>query len=85
MKTVIIVQARMGSYRFPGKVMKRIAGIPTIGIILKRLQKTREANQIIVAISNNKKDKILLKYLFLLPSKTCRYIVYYLSPTLCNL
>jgi hypothetical protein len=37
MKTVSIVQARMSSTRLPGKVMKKIVGIPMIGIILKRL------------------------------------------------
>ena len=57
MKTVIIVQAKMGSTRLPGKVMKEIVGIPTIGIILKRLKKTKEADKIIVATSKNKKIK----------------------------
>jgi len=63
MKTVIIVQARMGSVRFPGKVMKKIVGIPMIGIILKRLNKTKEADKIIVATSKDKDNKALLVYL----------------------
>jgi glutamate-1-semialdehyde 2,1-aminomutase len=63
MKTVIIVQARMGSVRFPGKVMKKIVGIPMIGIILKRLKKTKEADKIIVATSKDKDNSPLLVYL----------------------
>jgi len=63
MKTVIIVQARMASTRLPGKVMKKIVGIPTIGIILKRLKKTKEADEIIVATSKNEKNIALLRYL----------------------
>ena len=63
MKTVIIIQARMGSTRLPGKVMKRIVGIPTIGIILKRLKKSKEAEEVIVATSKNKENKELLEYL----------------------
>jgi glutamate-1-semialdehyde 2,1-aminomutase len=63
MKTVIIIQARMGSYRLPGKVMKKISGIPTIGLILKRLEKTKEADQIVVATSKSSKEKKLIKYL----------------------
>ena len=39
MKILAIIQARMGSTRLPGKVMKKISGIPIIGIILKRLKK----------------------------------------------
>ena len=59
MKTVIMVQAQMKSTRLPGKVMKKIVGIPTIGIILKRLKKTREANKVIVATSKNRENKVL--------------------------
>ena len=63
MKTIIIVQARMASTRLPGKVMKKIVGIPIIGIILKRLKKTKEADKVIVATSKNKENIPLLKYL----------------------
>ena len=53
----------MRSTRLPGKVMKKIAGTPVIGIILKRLKKTKEANKVIVATAKNKENEILLKYL----------------------
>ena len=63
MKTIIIVQARMGSTRLPGKVMKKIVGIPSIGIIIKRLKRSKEANKIVVATSKNKENRILVEYL----------------------
>ncbi len=53
----------MGSTRLPGKVMKKITNIPTIGIILKRLKKTKEADEVVVATSKNKENKPLIKYL----------------------
>ena len=63
MKTVIIVQAKMGSTRLSEKIMKKIVGIPMIGIILKRLKKTKEADEIVVATSKKSENKVLLKYL----------------------
>jgi len=61
MKTVIIIQARMCSTRLPGKVTEKILGIPSIGIILKKSQKTKEADEVVVAKSKNKESGILLK------------------------
>ena len=63
MKTVIIVQAQMGSTRLPNKVMKKIVGIPIIGIILKRLKKSKLADKVVVATSKSKKNTELIKYL----------------------
>ena len=63
MKTIIMVQAKMGSTRLPNKIMEKIVGIPTIQIILKRLKKTREADKVIVVTSNNKENKELIEYL----------------------
>ena len=63
MKTVIIVQARMGSTRLPGKVMKMINGIPIIELIVKRLKKSREANEVVVATSKQPENKVLINHL----------------------
>ncbi len=51
MKTVAIVQARMGSTRLPNKVMKLIGGAPMIEVLLTRLAKATEVNEIVVATS----------------------------------
>ena len=47
MKTVAIVQARMGSTRFPNKVMQPILGIPMIELLLGRLAKSQQIDQIV--------------------------------------
>ena len=54
MKVLAIIQARMGSTRFPNKVMKLIEGIPMIELLLKRLAKAKEIDQIVVATSTDK-------------------------------
>ena len=56
MKSVIIVQARTGSSRFPNKVMREINGIPIIELLLKRLTQSKKAQKIVVATTTNKKD-----------------------------
>ena len=60
MKFVAIVQARMDSIRFPGKVMKPIRGIPMIEILFKRLNKSKLIDQIVLATSTDKKNKPLI-------------------------
>jgi glutamate-1-semialdehyde 2,1-aminomutase len=51
MKVVAIVQARMGSTRLPNKVMKLMGGTPMIELLLARLSRAREVDQIVVATS----------------------------------
>ncbi len=62
MKVVAIVQARMGSTRLPNKVMKSIVGIPMIELLLKRLAKAKEINQIVVATSIDPRNQPLVEH-----------------------
>lgn len=62
MKTVALVQARMGSTRFPGKVMKPVAGVPLIGLLLSRLSKSRQLDAIVVATSTDSRNESLISY-----------------------
>lgn len=59
MKVIAIVQARMGSSRLPGKVMKKVSGMTLIEILLKRLSKANSIDQIVVATSDNPADASL--------------------------
>ena len=56
MKIVAVVQARMGSTRLPNKVMKQINGVPMIELLLKRLARSKEIDQIVVATSVDAKN-----------------------------
>jgi glutamate-1-semialdehyde 2,1-aminomutase len=62
MKVVAIVQARMGSTRLPNKVMKAIGGVPMIELLLARLSRAKEVDQIVVATSVDKKNEPLASY-----------------------
>jgi len=62
MKVVAIVQARMGSTRLPNKVMKPIGGVPMIQMLLNRLARSKEVDQIIVATSIDKRNLPLIAH-----------------------
>ena len=62
MKTVAIIQARMGSTRFPNKVMRAICGTPMIGLLLARLKNSKLIDQIILATSEDSSNDPLVKY-----------------------
>ncbi|RXE55204.1 glutamate-1-semialdehyde aminotransferase [Methanoculleus taiwanensis] len=62
MKTVAIVQARMGSTRFPNKVLRPICGTPMIGLLLERLSKARHIDQIALATSKDPRNEPLAEY-----------------------
>ncbi len=60
---ICMIQARMDSKRFPGKVLKEINGIPIILFIVNRVSQAKNISKIIVVTSDTKEDDILCKYL----------------------
>ena len=55
-KVLAIVQARMSSSRFPGKVLVPILGRPMLLLQLERLKQAKYINEIVVATSKNSDD-----------------------------
>jgi glutamate-1-semialdehyde 2,1-aminomutase len=62
LKTVAIVQARMGSTRFPRKVMTPVCGKPLIGLLLERLSKAARIDAIVLATTDSPLDSPLVDY-----------------------
>jgi glutamate-1-semialdehyde 2,1-aminomutase len=60
--TVAIVQARMGSTRFPNKVMQLINGLPLIELLLDRLSRSQEIDLIVLATSDKLNNKPLVEH-----------------------
>jgi spore coat polysaccharide biosynthesis protein SpsF len=59
MKTVIIVQARMGSGRLPGKVLRPVCGKPMLAHVAERVRACRAADQVAVATSRHPLDDVI--------------------------
>ncbi len=62
MKIVALVQARMGSTRLPNKVMRPIGGTPMIELLLSRLSRAKEVDQIVVATSVDMRNQSLVDH-----------------------
>ena len=60
MKIVAIIQARMGSTRLPGKVMKEILGKPVILWDLDRISFSKLIDEIVVAIPYGKENDVII-------------------------
>jgi spore coat polysaccharide biosynthesis protein SpsF len=59
---IAIIQARMSSSRLPGKVLHQVKGLPLLGYILIRLQRSQEIGEIWVATSTHYSDDPLETY-----------------------
>ena len=61
-KTILITQARSGSTRLPGKILKKINDESLLEIHLKRLNKCNNVSKIIVATTDKPEDKVIYDY-----------------------
>lgn len=58
-RVVLIIQARMGSTRLPGKVIKPILGQPMLIRQIERLRRCQNVDQQVVATTNDRADDTL--------------------------
>jgi spore coat polysaccharide biosynthesis protein SpsF (cytidylyltransferase family) len=61
MKTVAIIQARMGSTRLPGKVLMDIGGKPMLQHVIERAQQIQGVDQVVVATTNKPDDVAIVE------------------------
>ena len=62
LRIVAVIQARMGSTRLPGKVLKNIAGQPLLWHIVHRLKQSQFIEQIAIATSVNPLDDAIVEW-----------------------
>lgn len=62
MKTIAIIQARMGSTRLPGKVLMELCGQPMLYHIIERVKQVGQIDKILVATSENQEDDSINAY-----------------------
>jgi len=62
LRIVAVIQARMGSTRLPGKVLKPIAGQPLLWHIVHRLKASRLIEDIAVATTTNARDDAIVEF-----------------------
>lgn len=62
MRIVAIIQARMGSTRLPGKVLKQVMDKPLLDYQIERLQRTKMLDDIVIATTVNEQDQEIVRY-----------------------
>jgi spore coat polysaccharide biosynthesis protein SpsF len=62
MKTIIIIQARMGSTRLPGKVLKQLGHSTVLDYVVTRCRAVKKASEVIVATSTLPQDDLLVEW-----------------------
>lgn len=56
MKTIAVIQARMSSSRFPGKVIADLGGLPMVVFMAERVAKAKSVDAVILATSTEPSD-----------------------------
>ncbi|KHF39884.1 cytidylyltransferase domain-containing protein [Halalkalibacter okhensis] len=61
MKIVAIIQARMGSTRLPGKILKKVMGKTLLEYQLERVRRAKQIDEIIIATTEKKEDDVIVQ------------------------
>jgi spore coat polysaccharide biosynthesis protein SpsF len=59
-KIGLITQARMGSTRLPGKVMKNLLGAPMLEHFIARIKQAKHVQEIVIATTTHKRDDVIV-------------------------
>ncbi|MGA3600095.1 cytidylyltransferase domain-containing protein [Lysinibacillus agricola] len=62
MKTIVIIQARMGSSRLPGKILKQLGDVDVLTYDIERCRAIQGVSEVIVATSNLPQDDAIAKW-----------------------
>jgi spore coat polysaccharide biosynthesis protein SpsF len=62
LRIVAVIQARMGSTRLPGKVLKPVAGKPLLWHIIHRLKRSQFIEEIAIATSTHPRDEAIAEF-----------------------
>jgi spore coat polysaccharide biosynthesis protein SpsF (cytidylyltransferase family) len=62
MKTIVLLQARMGSTRLPGKVLKKLAGKSILEHLIDRLRPSAHITQLVVATTTESADDAIAQF-----------------------
>lgn len=60
MKTAAIIQARMGSTRLPGKILKDLMGKTVLQHVIERVQQVKSIDEIIIATTTFERDDVVV-------------------------
>lgn len=56
MRTVAVIQARLGSSRLPGKVLKPVCGVPMLKLVVSRVRRAHAIDEVVVATTVDTQD-----------------------------
>ena len=59
MSYTVIIQARSGSTRLPGKILKKVGNKTLLEYGVERIQKAQKIKEIIIATTVNEKDDVI--------------------------
>lgn len=62
LRVAVIVQARMGSSRLPGKSLIEVRGTPLLFYLVERLKRCRNVHEIVIATTTESQDQVLVDY-----------------------